>query len=50
MKGMRMGGQMGNERVMVRKLKVVKVFAEQNLMLIKGAVPGHKGAFVVIEK
>lgn len=50
MKGMRMGGQMGNERVKVRRLKVVKVFAEQNLMLIKGAVPGHKGAFVVIEK
>jgi large subunit ribosomal protein L3 len=50
MKGMRMGGQMGNERVKVRRLKVVKVFAEQNLILIKGAVPGHKGAFVVVEK
>lgn len=50
MKGMRMAGQMGNERVKVRRLRVVKVFADQNLMLIKGAVPGHKGAFVVIEK
>lgn len=50
MKGMRMAGQMGNERVKVRRLKVVKVFADQNLILIKGAVPGHKGAFVVIEK
>ena len=50
MKGMRMGGQMGAERVKVRRLKVVKVFADQNLILIKGAVPGHRGAVVVIEK
>jgi large subunit ribosomal protein L3 len=50
MKGMRMGGQMGNERVKVRRLQVLKVFPEQNLILIKGAVPGHKGAYVIIEK
>lgn len=50
MKGMRMAGQMGNERVKVRRLQVLKVFADQNLILIKGAVPGHKGALVVIEK
>lgn len=50
MKGMRMAGQMGNERVKVRRLQVLKVFPDQNLILIKGAVPGHKGAFVVIEK
>ena len=50
MKGMRMAGQMGNENVKVRKLKVLKVFPDQNLILIKGAVPGHKGAYVVIEK
>jgi large subunit ribosomal protein L3 len=50
MKGMRMAGQMGNERVKVRRLKVLKVFPDQNLILIKGAVPGHKGAYVVIEK
>jgi large subunit ribosomal protein L3 len=50
MKGTRMGGQMGNERVKVRRLQVLKVFPEQNLILIKGAVPGHKGAYVVIEK
>ena len=50
MKGMRMGGQMGNVNVKVRRLKVVKIFADQNLILIKGAVPGHKGAVVVIEK
>lgn len=50
MKGMRMAGQMGNERVKVRRLKVLRVFADQNLILIKGAVPGHNGSFVVIEK
>jgi len=50
MKGMRMAGQMGNKRVKVRRLQVLKVFPEQNLLLIKGAVPGHKGAYVIIEK
>lgn len=50
MKGMRMAGQMGNVDVKVRRLKVVKIFPDQNLILIKGAVPGHKGAVVVIEK
>ncbi len=50
MKGMRMAGQMGNQRVKVRRLKVVKVFADQNLVLVKGAVPGHNGATVIIEK
>ena len=50
MKGMRMGGQMGNEQVKLRRLQVLKVFPEQNLILVKGAVPGHKGAYVFIEK
>lgn len=50
MKGMRMAGQTGNVQVKVRRLKVLKVFADQNLILIKGAVPGHKGAIVVLEK
>jgi large subunit ribosomal protein L3 len=49
-KGMRMGGRMGNERVKLKNLKVLKMFPEQNLILIKGAVPGHKGSFVIIEK
>jgi large subunit ribosomal protein L3 len=49
-KGMRMGGQDGNRKVKVKNLRVVKIFPEQNLILIRGAVPGHKGAFVVIEK
>jgi large subunit ribosomal protein L3 len=49
-KGMRMAGQDGNRKVKVKNLKVVKIFPEQNLLLIKGAVPGHKGSFVIIEK
>jgi len=49
-KGMRMAGQTGGSRVKVKNLKIVKVFPEKNLMLIKGAIPGHKGSFVIIEK
>ena len=49
-KGMRMAGRTGGTRVKVRNLKVVKVFPEQNLLLIGGAIPGHKGSFVIIEK
>ncbi len=49
-KGMRMAGQMGGDTKTVKGLKIVKIFAEQNLMLIKGAIPGHKGAFIIIEK
>lgn len=49
-KGMRMAGHMGTDRVKVRNLKVVKVFPERNILLVKGAIPGHNGSFVVIEK
>ena len=49
-KGMRMAGQMGNKRVKTRNLRVVKLFPEQNLVLIKGAIPGHNGSLVIIEK
>ncbi len=49
-KGMRMGGRMGNTKVKVQNLEVVKIFPEKNILLIKGALPGHKGAFVRIEK
>jgi large subunit ribosomal protein L3 len=41
---------MGNERVKIKNLRVLKVFPEQNLILVKGAVPGHNGAFVILEK
>ena len=47
-KGLHMAGHMGNERVTVKNLKVVRVDAEQNLMLLKGAVPGGKNAIVSI--
>ena len=49
-KGLRMAGQMGNERVTVQNLQVLKVIAEHNLLLIKGSVPGYKGSIVLIEK
>ncbi len=49
-KGMRMAGQMGNERVTVQNLQVVKIIPEHNLMMIKGSIPGAKGSIVMIEK
>ena len=50
LKGMRMGGHMGTDRVKLQNLQVVKVLAEDNLILVKGAVPGHNGSFVILEK
>ena len=50
LKGMRMAGRMGFDRVKIQNLQVVKVLAEQNLILIKGAIPGPKGSYIVIEK
>lgn len=47
-KGLHMSGQMGNDRVTVKNLKLVRIDPEQNLMLIKGAVPGAKDAIVEI--
>ena len=49
-KGMRMAGRMGGDRVKVANLEVVKIFPEKNLILVKGAIPGHKGSFIVLEK
>ena len=49
-KGMRMAGQMGNEKVTVQNLRVVKVLPEHNVLLIKGSIPGSKGSIVLIEK
>ena len=49
-KGMRMAGQLGNERVTVQNLQVLKVIADHNLLLIKGSIPGSKGSIVIIEK
>jgi len=49
-KGMRMAGRMGNERVTVQNLKVMKIIPEKNLLIVKGNVPGHKKAYVLIHK
>ncbi|MBO7467907.1 MAG: 50S ribosomal protein L3 [Bacteroidaceae bacterium] len=49
-KGMRMAGQMGNQRVTVANLQVLKVIPEQNVLVIKGSVPGYNGSIVIVEK
>ena len=49
-KGTRMAGHMGVERHTIRNLKVVQVNAEENLILVKGAVPGPNGAVLIIKK
>ena len=49
-KGMRMAGRMGNDRVKLKGLKVVKIFPEKNYILISGSVPGHNGSIVLIQK
>ena len=50
MKGMRMAGRMGGVRVKKTNLEILKVLKDQNLIVVKGSVPGHKGSFVYIEK
>ncbi len=49
-KGMRMAGQMGNKRCTIQNLQVIKVLPENNLLVVKGSVPGSKGSIVLIEK
>ena len=49
-KGMRMAGQTGNVRVKIQNLEVLKVYPEQNLMVVKGSIPGAKGSFVIVDK
>jgi large subunit ribosomal protein L3 len=50
MKGIRMAGRMGGDRVKVVNLQVLKIILEKNLILVKGAVPGHNGSYVKIER
>jgi len=50
MKGMKMGGRMGSDRVKMKGLKVVKIFAEKNYILVSGSVPGYNGSIVLIQK
>lgn len=49
-KGMRMAGQMGNRKVTMENLQVLKVMPEKNLIVVKGSIPGPKGSTVTIEK
>ena len=48
-KGMRMAGQTGNKNVKITNLKVVKIIPENNLLLLKGSVPGSKGSYIIVE-
>ena len=50
MPGMRTAGQMGNARAKMQNLQVIKVLPEENLLIIKGSVPGHKGSYLIVEK
>ena len=49
-KGMRMAGRMGNDRVKMKGLKVMKIFTDKNYIVISGSVPGHNGSIVLIQK
>ncbi|MFN5629770.1 MAG: 50S ribosomal protein L3 [Bacteroidota bacterium] len=49
-KGMRMAGRMGGDRVKVQNLQIVKIFSDQNLIVVKGSIPGAKGSYILIEK
>ena len=49
-KGTRMAGRMGGKRVKIQNLEIIKVFPEENLVLVSGSVPGAKNSFVIIEK
>jgi large subunit ribosomal protein L3 len=49
-KGMRMAGRMGGVKVKVKNLQIVKILPDKNLILVRGAVPGHNGSYVILEK
>lgn len=49
-RGMRMAGRTGNDRVTVQNLEIIKVLPEQNLLVVKGSVPGAKGGYLILEK
>ncbi len=49
-KGMRMAGRTGGSRVKMQNLEIVKILADKNLVLVKGAIPGPKGGYIIIEK
>ena len=45
-----MAGRMGGDKVKVENLRVVKVVADKNLIVVKGAIPGHNNSYVIIQK
>lgn len=49
-KGMRMGGRMGNDRVTVKEVAIMKIFPEKNILLVKGSIPGANNSYVTLEK
>ena len=49
-KGMRMAGRTGGARVKVQNLQILKVYAEQNLLVVSGSIPGAKGSYVIVDK
>ena len=49
-KGMRMAGRTGGNKVKVKNLEILKIFPDKNLLLVKGAIPGHNGSYIIIEK
>lgn len=49
-KGMRMAGRTGGDNVTIQNLRVLKVVADKNLLLVKGCIPGHKNSYVIIQK
>jgi large subunit ribosomal protein L3 len=49
-KGMRMAGQMGNERVTIENLEIVKIMPEKGVLIVRGAIPGYNGSTVIIRK
>ena len=49
-KGMRMAGQTGSAKVKALNLKVIKIMTEDNLLLVKGSVPGHNNSYIIVQK
>lgn len=49
-KGMRMAGRTGGDRIKVQNLRVLKIYADQNLLVISGSIPGAKGSYVILDK
>lgn len=50
LKGMRMAGQTGNQKVKILNLRIMKIVPENNLLILKGSVPGSNGSYLIIEK